>query len=127
MLLYRAVLPLSWATLTYVASAFRRHGMQIGSRWRKGIPGQHACWSWRAWAGREARGAGRQVQRQHSHGLVVRERDCGTTGGPRPQVARGAERREEAQLLWHLIGTLIPIDRWLRTGRSARPSTTVAG
>jgi hypothetical protein len=35
MLFYRAALPLSHATLTYVAGVIRRHRRQIGSCWRK--------------------------------------------------------------------------------------------
>jgi DDE superfamily endonuclease/Helix-turn-helix of DDE superfamily endonuclease len=42
MLFYRAVLPLSRATLTYVAGVIRRHRKQIGSSWRKCNPGQQA-------------------------------------------------------------------------------------
>ena len=42
MLFYRAVLPLSRATLVYVAGVIRRHRRQIGSCWRKLNPGQQA-------------------------------------------------------------------------------------
>ena len=42
MLFYRAVLPLSRATLSYVAGVIRRHRRQIGSCWRKCSPGQQA-------------------------------------------------------------------------------------
>ena len=42
MLFYRAVLPLSHATLVYVADVIRRHRRQIGSCWRKLNPGQQA-------------------------------------------------------------------------------------
>ena len=42
MLFYRAVLPLSRATLPYVAGVIRRHRRQIGSCWRKCSPGQQA-------------------------------------------------------------------------------------
>jgi hypothetical protein len=42
MLFYRAVLPLSRATLTYVAGVIRRHRRQIGSCWRKLNPGRQA-------------------------------------------------------------------------------------
>jgi hypothetical protein len=42
MLFYRAVLPLSRATLTYLAGMVRRHRRQIGSAWRKLNPGQQA-------------------------------------------------------------------------------------
>jgi hypothetical protein len=42
MLFYRAVLPLSRATLAYVAGVIRRHRRQIGSCWRKCSPGQQA-------------------------------------------------------------------------------------
>jgi hypothetical protein len=42
MLFYRAALPLSRATLTYLAGVVRRHRRQIGSAWRKLNPGQQA-------------------------------------------------------------------------------------
>ena len=42
MLFYRAALPLSCATLTYVAGVVRRHRRQIGLCWRKCNPGQQA-------------------------------------------------------------------------------------
>jgi hypothetical protein len=42
MLFYRAVLPLSRATLTYLAGVIRRYRRQIGSCWRKCNPGQQA-------------------------------------------------------------------------------------
>src|SRR5262249_51144950 len=42
MLFYRAALPLSHATLTYLAGVVRRHRRQIGSAWRKLNPGQQA-------------------------------------------------------------------------------------
>jgi hypothetical protein len=42
MLFYRAALPLSRATLHYLAGVIRRHRKRIGSRWRKCNPGQQA-------------------------------------------------------------------------------------
>jgi hypothetical protein len=42
MLFYRACLPLSRATLTYLAGVIRRYRRQIGSCWRKCNPGQQA-------------------------------------------------------------------------------------
>jgi hypothetical protein len=42
MLFYRAALPLSRATLAYLAGVIRRHRRQIGSCWRKCNPGQQA-------------------------------------------------------------------------------------
>ena len=42
MLFYRAALPLSSKTLTYVAGIIRRHRKAIGSCWRKLNPGQQA-------------------------------------------------------------------------------------
>jgi hypothetical protein len=42
MLFYRAALPLSSQTLTYVAGVIRRHRRQAGSCWRKPGPGQQA-------------------------------------------------------------------------------------
>jgi hypothetical protein len=42
MLFYRAALPLSRQTLTYVAGVIRRHRAQIGSCWRKLNPGRQA-------------------------------------------------------------------------------------
>jgi hypothetical protein len=42
MLFYRAALPLSRKTLTFVTGVVRRHRKAIGSRWRKLAPGQRA-------------------------------------------------------------------------------------
>jgi hypothetical protein len=42
MLFYRAALPLSRQTLSYVAGVIRRHRAAIGSCWRKLNPGQQA-------------------------------------------------------------------------------------
>ena len=42
MLFYRAALPLSSRTLTFVAGIIRRHRISIGSCWRKLDPGQQA-------------------------------------------------------------------------------------
>ncbi len=42
MLFYRAALPLSRQTLTFVSGMIRRHRKAIGSRWRKLDPGQQA-------------------------------------------------------------------------------------
>src|SRR5215510_919336 len=42
MLFYRAALPLSRKTLTFVAGIIRRHRVSIGSLWRKLNPGQQA-------------------------------------------------------------------------------------
>jgi hypothetical protein len=41
-LFYRAALPLSRKTLSYVAGIIRRHRASIGSLWRKLGPGQQA-------------------------------------------------------------------------------------
>jgi hypothetical protein len=42
MLFYRAALPLSRKTLTFVSGIIRRHRKSIGSKWRKVNPGQQA-------------------------------------------------------------------------------------
>jgi len=42
MLFYRATLPLSSRTLTFVSGIIRRHRISIGSLWRKLNPGQQA-------------------------------------------------------------------------------------
>src|SRR6266498_1171116 len=42
MMFYRAALPLSRQTLTFVSGIIRRHRKSIGSRWRKLNPGQQA-------------------------------------------------------------------------------------
>ena len=42
MLFYRAALPLSSKTLTFVSGLIRRHRTSIGSRWRKLNPGRQA-------------------------------------------------------------------------------------
>jgi len=43
MLFYRAALPLSSRTLTFVAGIIRRHRIWIGSLWRKLNPGQQGA------------------------------------------------------------------------------------
>ena len=42
MLFYRAALPLSSRTLTFVSGIIRRHRVSIGSLWRKLDPGRQA-------------------------------------------------------------------------------------
>ena len=42
MLFYRAALPLSRQTLTFVSGLIRAHRRQVGSAWRKLNPGQQA-------------------------------------------------------------------------------------
>ena len=42
MLFYRAALPLSSRTLTFVSGVIRRHRAAIGSPWRKLNPGKQA-------------------------------------------------------------------------------------
>jgi len=42
MLFHRAAVPLSRATLTYLAGVVRRHRKKIGSCWRKLNPGRQA-------------------------------------------------------------------------------------
>ena len=42
MLFYRAALPLSRKTLTFVSGIIRRHRISIGSPWRALNPGQQA-------------------------------------------------------------------------------------
>ena len=42
MLFYRAALPLSSRTLTFVSGIIRRYRVSIGSCWRKLNPGQQA-------------------------------------------------------------------------------------
>jgi len=42
MLFYRAALPLSSKTLTFVSEIIRRHRVSIGSLWRKPNPGRQA-------------------------------------------------------------------------------------
>ena len=42
MLLYRAALPLSHQTLTFVSGIVRRHRREIGSAWRKLTPADQA-------------------------------------------------------------------------------------
>jgi hypothetical protein len=49
MLTYRAALPLSAQTLSYVAGVIRRHRSKIGSCWRKLNPGRQALAPKSAW------------------------------------------------------------------------------
>jgi hypothetical protein len=41
-LFYRAALPLSYRTLTFVSGLIRTHRRELGSRWRRLDPGQQA-------------------------------------------------------------------------------------
>jgi hypothetical protein len=72
MLFYRAVLPLSRATLCYVAGVIRRHRRQIGSCWRKLNPGQQALLVLaHLRKGGDVRRAGGRVRGEHGDCLAV--------------------------------------------------------
>jgi hypothetical protein len=51
---YRAVLPLSARTLSYVAEVISRHRAKIGSCWRKLNPGRQALLPLARWADRQS-------------------------------------------------------------------------
>ena len=114
MLFYRAALPLSRATLAYVAGVIRRHRRQIGSCWRKLQPRAAGAAGPGAPAqGRDVRRAGGRVRGQHGHGLAVCHRDRGACWPPaRPKLRRALRAAKKAGHAFVVIdGTLIPIDR----------------
>ncbi len=142
MLLYRAAVDLSRATLNYLAGVIRRHRTTIGSPWRLLNPGRQASWSWSTCAkakrspnsapdtrGRPARPGG--TSRRPWRLLLARS--------PKLTAALRTATRNGVHLLV-LDGTLIacdrvranpvllgqtPLPRHERTGRIAGPDGTI--
>src|SRR5579871_2715948 len=113
MLFYRAALPLSRATLNYLAGVIRRHRRQIGSGWRKLNPGQQALLvhahlrNGETFAALAAGfGVGTATAWRYVHETVA----LLAARSPKLDTAlRAAERAGHAFVV--IDGTLIPIDR----------------
>jgi hypothetical protein len=116
MLFYRAALPLSRSTLTYLAGVVRRHRKAIGSCWRKLNPGQQALLvlvhlrKGETFAGLAAGfGVGTATAWRYVQEAVA------LLAGRAPKldaVLRSASQRGHAFAV--IDGTLIPIDRGRR-------------
>ena len=129
MLFYRAALPLSSKTLNYVAGLIRRHLKAIGSRWRKLNPGQQALLVLAYLKKGETFAevaAGFGTGRTTAWRYVNETVDLLAARAPKLRAAvRDAKKAGHAYVI--LDGTLIPIDRSPRTGRSTRESTKGTG
>jgi Helix-turn-helix of DDE superfamily endonuclease/DDE superfamily endonuclease len=113
MLFYRAALPLSRKTLTYVSGIIRRHRASIGSHWRKLSPGQQALLVLAYLRKGEAfaeLAAGFGVGTTTAWRYVNETVDLLAARAPKLRGAiRGAQRAGHAYVI--LDGTLVPIDR----------------
>ena len=99
MLFYRAALPLSRKTLTFVAGIIRRHRTSIGSLWRKLDPARQALLVLAYLRkGETFAGSGRRVRGRHGNGVAVRERGRGTARGPGAEASPGRPGREEGRV-----------------------------
>jgi hypothetical protein len=128
-LFYRAALPLSCKTLTFAAGIIRRYRAAIGSRWRRLNPGQQALL------------VPAYLRKGETFAELAAGFGVGTTTAWRyveetvallavrapklRQAVRGA--RKVGWVFVVLDGTLIPIDRWPRTGRFTPASTRSMG
>jgi hypothetical protein len=113
MLFYRAALPLSRQTLTFVAAQIRRHRRQIGSPWRALNPGQQALLVLvylRKGEPFGEVGAGFEVSTATCWRYVNETVELLADRAPK---LRAALRRARRQGLAFVVidGTLIPIDR----------------
>jgi Helix-turn-helix of DDE superfamily endonuclease len=126
MLFYRAALPLSRRTLSYVAGVIRRHRAAIGSCWRKLNPGQQALLvlaHLRKGDTLAALGAGFGVGTATAWRYVSETVRLLAARAPRLAPAlRAAKKAGHAFVV--IDGTLIAIDRVARTGRSTPASTS---
>lgn len=113
MLFYRAALPLSRQTLTFVSGLIRAHRKQIGSPWRALNPGQQALLALvylRKGEPFAEVGAGFAVSTTTCWRYVNETVDLLATRAPTLRVALWeATRRGHAYVI--IDGTLIPIDR----------------
>ena len=113
MLFYRAALPLSSRTLTYVSGIIRRHRASIGSCWRKLNPGQQALLvlvHLRKGETFAQVAAGFRVGTATAWRYAKRLSRCWPPGR-RSFARRSGTRRRPAYAYVVLDGTLIPIDR----------------
>ena len=110
---YRAALPLSRQTLTFVSGVIRRHRKLIGSRWRKLNPGQQALLVLAYLRKGETfaeLAAGFGIGRATAWRYVDETVELLAVRAPRlRQAVRDAKKAGYAYVV--LDGTLIPIDR----------------
>jgi hypothetical protein len=113
MLFYRAALPLSSRTLTFVSGLIRRHRISIGSSWRKLNPGQQALLVLAYLRKGETfaeLAAGFAVGTTTAWRYVQETVALLTAGAPKlRQAVRAAKKAGSAYVV--LDGTLIPVDR----------------
>jgi hypothetical protein len=113
MLFYRAALPLSSKTLTFVSGLIRRHRKSIGSCWRKLNPGQQALLVLAYLRKGETfaeLAAGSGIGRTTAWRYVQESVALLAARAPKlRRAARDAKRAGRAYVV--LDGTLIPIDR----------------
>jgi len=113
MLFYRAALPLSRKTLTYVAGIIRRHRKAIGSLWRRLNPGQQAMLVLAYLRKGETfadLAAGFDIGTATAWRYVSEVVDLLAARAPKLRTAvRDAKKEGHAYVV--LDGTLIPIDR----------------
>src|SRR5215472_2560409 len=113
MLFYRAALPLSRQTLTFVSGIIRRHRASIGSPWRKLNPGQQALLVLAYLSKGETfaeLGAGFEVSTTTAWRYVDETVELLACRAPKLKKAvRDATRAGHAYVI--VDGTLIPIDR----------------
>ena len=113
MLFYRAALPLSSRTLTYVAGVIRRHRAAIGSCWRKLNPGRQALLvlaclrKGETFANLAAGfGVGTTTAWRYVHETT------GLLAARAPKLRKAARDARQAGYPYAVVdGTLIPIDR----------------
>src|SRR5580692_7388653 len=125
MLFYRAALPLSRKTLTFVAGLIRRHRAGIGSLWRKLNPGQQALLVLAYLRKGETFG---ELAAGFGVGVATAWRHVNETvallAAHAPKLRKAVRDATKAGRAYVVVdGTLIPIDRSPRTGRSTRAST----
>ena len=124
MLFYRAALPLSRKTLTFVAGLIRRHRICTGSLWRKLNPGQQALLvlahlrKGETLAGLAAGfGVGTTTAWRCDRETVA------LLAARAPKLCQAIRDATKAGYAYVVLdGTLIPVDRSPRTGRSTPAS-----
>jgi hypothetical protein len=94
-LFYRAVLPLSHQTLTFVSGLIGTHRREIGSVWRALNPGQQALLVLvYLRKGRTVRRDRRRVRGLHHDKLALRQRNRRTTRPAAPKLRAALGRRD---------------------------------
>ena len=113
MLFYRAALPLSRQTLTFVSGLVRTHRREIGSPWRALNPGQQALLVLvHLRQGRAVRRGRGRVRGLDHDVLAVRERNRRAARARAPKLRAALRKAKREKMAYVIIdGTLIPIDR----------------